>query len=287
MTLKPYLPVTVTAIYVYRKCPSDRKPLSFLKHEFHVLSKLNHPGIPKPLGWEEDCLLIEEVEGAPLSDIDESIIVALADILDYIHGEGVIHRDVNPNNIACGQRIMLLDFDVSIYRGVSPTVHAGTPGFMAPEQERGYVTFQSDYWSLGATLISVILGIPLPPIEPFDLLTERLLRKHPGERPANAEELSGRTFSNALVVGPYVIKPIPQQIIVKQGQGAYLRLAGETLYVFVETRLSAKLEIKERSIRAEGPVFILRENVHEPKTLEPDDVIVVGKPTAFSATLRL
>ena len=105
----------LAVIYVFRKCPSDRKPLSFLKHEFYVLSKLSHPGIPRPLGWEGDCLLVEEAEGAPLDDIDEGIVAALAEILDYIHGEGVIHRDVNPSNIACGQRVMLLDFDVSIY----------------------------------------------------------------------------------------------------------------------------------------------------------------------------
>ena len=137
------------------------------------------------------------------------------------------------------------------------------------------------------TLISVILGIPFPPTEPFDLLTERLLRKHPGERPANIEELSGRIFSNALVVGPYVIKPVPQQIVVKPGREPYLRLAGETLYVCVEAQLSAKVEIRERSLRAEGPVYILREDVCEPEMLEPDDVIVIGRPTAFNATLRL
>jgi serine/threonine protein kinase len=271
---------------VFRKCPSDRKPLSFLKHEYYVLSRLNHPGIPKPLGWEGDCLLLEEAKGIPLNDIDEKVVVALAGILDYIHCEGVIHRDVNPNNIVYGQRVMLLDFDVSIYRGKSPAMYAGTPGFIAPEQEKGYATFQSDYWSLGATLISVILGVPLPSPEPFDPLTERLLRKHPGERPANIEELSGRVSSNALVVGPYTIKPVPQQIVVKPGYGPYLRLAGETLYVYVETPISAKVEIKERSIRAKGPVYILREDVCEPKMLEPDDVIVVGKPTAFSTTLR-
>jgi serine/threonine protein kinase len=272
---------------VFRKCPSERKPLSFLKHEYYVLSRLNHPGIPKPLGWEGDCLLLERVEASPLSEVDEQVVIALAEILDYIHGEGVIHRDVNPNNIASGQRLMLLDFDVSIYRGKTPALYAGTPGFIAPEQEKGYPTFQSDYWSLGATIISAILGAPLPSPEPIDLLTERLLRRHPGERPANLQELSGKTFRDALIVGPYVIKPVPQQIIVKPGHRPYLCLSGEVLYVNVEAPISAKIQVKEQSILSEGPVYILRERVHKPKTLEPDDVIIVGKPTAFSAVLRL
>jgi serine/threonine protein kinase len=272
---------------VFRKCPSERKPLSFLKHEYYVLSRLNHPGIPRPLGWEGDCLLLERVEASPLSEVDEQTVIALAEILDYIHGEGVIHRDINPNNIASGQRITLLDFDVSIYRGKTPALYAGTPGFIAPEQENGYPTFQSDYWSLGATLISTILGTTPPSPEPIDFLTERLLRKHPGERPANLQELGGKTFQDALIVGPYVLKPTPQQIIVKPGHMPYLRLSKETLYVSVETPISAKIKIKERSIIAEGPVYVLRETVNEPRMLEPDDVIIVGKPTAFSAVLRL
>ena len=93
---------------------------------------------------------------------------------------GVMHGDVKPGNIlvrADGTPVLMDFMMVDVHRALDPTIRErlatrgdaltqlfGTPGFMAPEQEReGIVTVRTDVYGLGATLRVVASGISLPP----------------------------------------------------------------------------------------------------------------------------
>ena len=85
--------------------------------------------------------------------------------LDFIHGKGIIHRDLNPRNILIGKdmAIKITDFGmVKILESttiISPGHIAGTFGFISPEQIRGEpIDQRTDLYSLGAILYWMLSG---------------------------------------------------------------------------------------------------------------------------------
>jgi len=92
------------------------------------------------------------------------------DVLAAAHEKGIVHRDLKPENLFLTKLgvVRLLDFGIARLRelpmgtGVSANgLFMGTPAFMAPEHARGKwteVDAQSDIWSVGATLFTLLTG---------------------------------------------------------------------------------------------------------------------------------
>ena len=92
---------------------------------------------------------------------------AVAEILSYAHGKGVVHRDLKPANLMIqpdGSPV-ILDFGLARdLRAELPLLTQsgdvlGTPPYMSPEQIDGRrVDFATDIWSLGVTLYESLCG---------------------------------------------------------------------------------------------------------------------------------
>lgn len=99
-------------------------------------------------------------------------------VLEFIHNQQVIHRDVKPENIirlpnsdedkTRDYSLVLVDFGAAKFTAKTDLLKTGTSigsaAFIAPEQVRGKAVFASDIFSLGLTCIYLLTGV-----EPFDL----------------------------------------------------------------------------------------------------------------------
>ena len=128
----------------------------------------------------EFYLVQEWIQGQTLIDIVESIgnqsentvreiLVSLLSVLNYIHSQGIIHRDIKPDNIILRSRDckpVLIDFGAvkqTISQASSPrhptrSMVIGTPGYMPTEQAIGKPVYASDIYSLGLTAVYLLTG---------------------------------------------------------------------------------------------------------------------------------
>ncbi|MGA7938176.1 MAG: serine/threonine-protein kinase [Kovacikia sp.] len=178
--------------------------------EAETLERLGeHSQIPRLLAyfeeWREFYLVQEYIQGNPLSaewqpghDWSESqvytFLCEMLEILAFVHAQGVIHRDVKPDNIIrrrLDRKLCLVDFGTvkQAISHVAPnstqhTITTGTPGYIPIEQWRGNPQFNSDLYALGVVAVQTLTGIDP---EAFQGNPERILRQH---RPQITEALA-------------------------------------------------------------------------------------------------
>jgi eukaryotic-like serine/threonine-protein kinase len=151
------------------------------KQEARSIAALNHPNICQIFDIGSDYLVLEYVEGKPLSGpLPEKEAVRLANqiagALEEAHQHGIIHRDLKPSNIMVTDKgsVKLLDFGLAkLYEqnaacSSSPTADfpatqagavLGTIAYMSPEQAQGQpADARSDIFSFGAVLYEMLSG---------------------------------------------------------------------------------------------------------------------------------
>ncbi|MBD2606396.1 protein kinase [Scytonema hofmannii FACHB-248] len=152
----------------------------FLK-EAEVLERLGrHDQIPGILAYFEEnyefYLVQEYIEGHTLSreiyhgkQLHEtqvsSILHDILKILEFVHQQNIIHRDVKPSNLIRrkqDQKIVLIDFGAVKQvenSTIGETVMIGTPGYAPSEQMAGRPSFSSDIYAVGIIGIEALTGI--------------------------------------------------------------------------------------------------------------------------------
>ncbi|GAA6623225.1 protein kinase domain-containing protein [Scytonema sp. NUACC26] len=214
-TKRPGSPVCV--VKHLKPASSDSKVFDTARRLFHseaeTLEKLgNHDQIPRLLAYfdenQEFYLVQEFVEGHPLSDElhpnrrwSEARAIAMLQevlgILKFVHGQGVIHRDIKPDNIirrSSDGKLVLVDFGAvkqlrvssgysahtqlfTVAGNHSATVAIGTPGYMPTEQGQGKPRPNSDLYSLGIIAIQALTGVAPMDLQE-DTYTGEILWQH-------------------------------------------------------------------------------------------------------------
>jgi len=154
-----------------------------LEEEALRMSRLDHPNVAMILDHFIDggyyFLVVERIHGKTLSEVfkehrghltEKEVVnwaISICDVVSYLHNEGIVHRDISPDNIMLTGEgsIKFIDFGtLREFRYIAPggTVGIGKYGYTPPEQWQGKPEFRSDIFALGATIYYMLTGfLPL------------------------------------------------------------------------------------------------------------------------------
>jgi len=152
------------------------------EREARLTARLHHPNIVPALDLGElanstPWFTMPEVRGQTLREVIDSgetglrrvveLLEGIARALSYAHSEGVVHRDIKPQNLMVGRfgDVRIMDFGVAMdLAALDPELDdavVGTPLYMAPEQARGELRRSGpsiDCYALGVILYEVLTG---------------------------------------------------------------------------------------------------------------------------------
>ena len=168
------------AIKTFKIDANDEDAVKRFNREAKAVTSLSHPNIVSIYDVENEgefyYLILEYVEGMTLKDYMiknpripiETIVHIAKQIsagLSHAHQNGIIHRDIKPQNILMKEDLTCKITDFGIARAYGDTTLTqtnqmlGTVYYLSPEQARGNVsTAQSDIYSLGILIFEMITG---------------------------------------------------------------------------------------------------------------------------------
>jgi serine/threonine protein kinase len=146
------------------------------RNEAKIIARLNHENIIRVFDIEERFktvfIIMEYLQGESLRDLlirlkriplklAVDYLVQILTGLNYAHGEGIIHRDINTANIFVqpDDRIKIFDFGIACQAGTEDYLLGGAFPYMAPELFDGEPADErTDIYALGITAYEVLAG---------------------------------------------------------------------------------------------------------------------------------
>jgi predicted ATPase/class 3 adenylate cyclase/tRNA A-37 threonylcarbamoyl transferase component Bud32 len=206
-----------------------------LKHEFTIGKILSGPNSIKYLDLiiqnDSYYLISEHLEGTVIRDLigkegmELNLFFELArktiEVLDEIHSQNVIHKDINPTNIVylpTSGHVKIIDFDISTslkrenQEGSAVNLLEGTLAYISPEQTgrmNRTIDYRSDYYSLGITFYEMLTGVT--PFKSKDKL--ELIHAHIAIEPRSVSEISPKI--------PEMVSQVVMKLISKTAEQRY------------------------------------------------------------------
>jgi predicted ATPase/transcriptional regulator with GAF, ATPase, and Fis domain len=195
-----------------------------LGREYEILRDLDVLGVPRACGLERHrdrpALILEDAPGVRLKTqiagrrlelpVFLAYAIQLVDVLAALHRHGIVHKDVNPNNIlvdpAVG-RLTLIDFSIASRlpsehpQLVHPNLLEGTIAYMSPEQTgrmNREVDYRTDFYSLGVTFYEMLTGrLPFESDDPLEVVHAHIAKTPPS--PADRDPAIPRPVSDIVM----------------------------------------------------------------------------------------
>jgi len=185
--------------------------LKRFEQEFKAAEQLKHPNVVRAIEFcksgPQPFLVMEFVDGESLGQRMErigafveadalKIIAQVCEGLQRAHKQGLVHRDVKPDNILVTREGIAKLTDLGLVKDVEGDLNLtktgrglGTPHFMAPEQFKNAKTVdvRGDIYSLGATLYAIVTGtVPFGNASPLDCWMKKIRNEFPPPKELNA-----------------------------------------------------------------------------------------------------
>ncbi|MBP0012965.1 MAG: AAA family ATPase [Roseofilum sp. SBFL] len=273
------------AIKLLRNPYPDFSELVQLRNQYAIAQNLNHPGIVMPLSLEHygnGYALVMPEEGAisldkalaqkePL-DLTSCLQIAiqLADILQELDRQRVIHKDIKPANLLIQpetKNIKLIDFSIaSLLSREAQEIYncnilEGTLAYISPEQtgrmNRG-IDYRSDFYSLGVTLYQLLTGrLPFTSNDPIELV-----HCHISQQPIPPASIQPNPSNPAI---PLAVSQIVMKLMAKNAEDRYQSALGlkfdleKSLKQWQET---GKIEAFELASRDIADRFLIPEKLY-------------------------
>lgn len=166
---------TADDLFVLKRILNAELYSELSRREFKVLQSLHHPNLPRVYDVYPERspfhLKLEYVCGSALREVREQhanvpsclrVARGVLTALDYLAGQGLVHRDVSSGNILIpdeeSQPVKLIDFGLATGQ-TGATAPVGTPPYRAPEVEQGGTwTSLCDLYSLAVVLFEMAVG---------------------------------------------------------------------------------------------------------------------------------
>ncbi|HEU5162279.1 MAG TPA: serine/threonine-protein kinase, partial [Thermoanaerobaculia bacterium] len=191
------------AIKVVKTAEDSPALVERFRREARTAAKLSHPnivplhafgevdGMPYfVMGYVRGESLAEKLrrEGKLAEEDGRRVLAEIAGALDHAHRQGIVHRDVKPDNVLLDDesgRALLTDFGVAKRNDAAAAATVagivGTPHYMSPEQAAGHsVDARSDIYSLGVLGFAALAGrLPFEGSTATEILSKHLTQAPP------------------------------------------------------------------------------------------------------------
>lgn len=216
------------------------------RNQYIITKNLDIPGIVKTYSldnYRNSYILVMEDFGGiclqkwRLEDKDKkenkillneffNIAIKIASILEGLHGNRIIHKDIKPANILINpttNEIKIIDFSIAtllpreIQFLTNPNVLEGTLAYISPEQtgrmNRG-IDYRTDFYSLGVTFFELLTGqLPFTSKDPIELVYS-----HIAKQPLKASRINSNI--------PAVLSDIISKLMAKNAEDRYQSVLG-------------------------------------------------------------
>jgi hypothetical protein len=219
------------------------------EREARTIARLDHPHIVGiyEVGRTRSGLLYYSMPFLPNGDLSQrdlrdqplrvlEVLRAVCEALKYAHAQGVVHRDVKPENILFDKtdRPLLTDFGIALSREHDHRVTGhgkalGSTGYMSPEQSRGHdIDGRADLYSLGVVCYEMLTGEmpyygpdalsvaiahmqdPVPRLPPTKRLWQPLIDRAMAKSPDDRFQSAGEMLLALEEIAADLMRPVPR-----------------------------------------------------------------------------